>query len=261
MIRPEFSILQLSPSEATPELTRLFTPSDPASLRCQAVLEDHAAGRIFTDHPETPTWAVVQEAAFGTLYLGGLLDAALVKQLITSLQQEGDVLVGFLPDDPRWSLFPTQADYTGYALEFTDHEPGRQLPVVPEGCELRRMDASLSKQIVGRNMLIHMFGSIQRALEWGYGLCLLREGELLCEAFAGPASHGVIELGVETQPHHVHRGYGYLTCAHLIHAMEGQGYQTYWNCAAGNQASAGLARKLGYRKENQYRLLAWFKKG
>jgi hypothetical protein len=102
-----------------------------------------------------------------------------------------------------------------------------------------------------------MFGSIQQALEWGYGLCLLRDDALLCEAFAGPAANGVFEIGVETQPHQIHKGYAYLTCAQLIHRMEQLGYQTYWNCAKGNIASAMLARKLVYRTEKEYRLLAW----
>jgi L-amino acid N-acyltransferase YncA len=95
---------------------------------------------------------------------------------------------------------------------------------------------------------------------WGYGLCLTKNGELLCEAFAGPAANGVIEIGVETHPHHMQKGYGRLTCAHLIHAMEQQGYRTYWNCAKQNVASIALARTLGYRDEKGYRLLAWFPK-
>jgi RimJ/RimL family protein N-acetyltransferase len=41
--------------------------------------------------------------------------------------------------------------------------------------------------------------------------------------------------------------------------MELLGYQTYWNCAKGNVASATLARKLGYHTEKEYRLLAWSK--
>jgi RimJ/RimL family protein N-acetyltransferase len=109
-------------------------------------------------------------------------------------------------------------------------------------------------------MLIHMFGSVQQALEWGYGLCLMHGDELLCEAFAGPAANGIIEIGVETHPHHMRKGYATITCAHLIHEMELQGYITYWNCARDNLPSAALAHKLGYQTEKEYRLLAWFKK-
>jgi hypothetical protein len=252
-------IIQLTPDQITPEIKTLLDPADPAFLRCMAVLEGHAAGRIFTNHPETPSWVVVQEDAFDSIYLAGGLRPTLLQQLITDLRTEGDVLVGLWEQDPRWSLMPVAPDYSGYTLEYTDHDPDKIIPGVPEGCILRRLDQSLSKQIVGRNMLIRMYGSMQQALKWGYGLCLMREDELLCETFAGPEANGEIEIGVETLPHHLQKGYATITCAHLIHEMEQQGYRTYWNCDKNNLPSAALARKLGYRNEREYRLLAWFK--
>jgi GNAT superfamily N-acetyltransferase len=253
------SFLPLQPSQVTHELCTLFSPTDPAYLRCQAVLDGHAAGRIFTDHPETPSWAVLQEAAFGSLYLADGMQSEVLSKLIHYLHQQGDVLVGLWQDDPRWGLLPAQAQYCGYTLEFTDHQADENLPGIPPGCELKRLDHSLSKQILGRNFLARLYGSIQLALEWGYGLCLVRGDELLCEAFAGPAAGGVIEIGVETAPHHMRKGYATLTCAHLIAEMEGWGYSTYWNCDKGNLASAALARRLGYRLEKEYKLVAWFK--
>ena len=253
------SFLTLQPSQVTHELGALFNPSDPAFLRCQAVLDGHAAGWIFTDHPETPSWAVVQEAAFGSLYLAGGMQAAGLQELIGILRNQGNVLVGLWQDDPRWSLLPANPEYTGYTREFTDRLATGELPDIPQGCKLKRLDQSLGKQILGRNMLVHMYGSIQQALQWGYGLCLLRGDELLCEAFAGPAAAGMIEIGVETHPHHMRKGYATLTCTHLIAEMEQQGYSTYWNCAKGNLPSAALARRLGYRTEKEYRLVAWFK--
>jgi RimJ/RimL family protein N-acetyltransferase len=255
-------IVELDSAQVSPALRALFEASDPASLRSFAVLDGHAAGRIFTDRTDNPKWGMVQEAAFGSLYLGGDLSAALLHQLTSQLRREGDVLIGLWAEDPRWQLLPPDPDYSGFTLEFTDRQAdagGQPLPEVPAGCELRRLDRTLFKQITGRSMLIHMYGSVDQALEWGYGLCLLREDELLCETFAGPAANGIIEVGVETMPHHQKQGYAHITCAHLIQRMEAQGYQTYWNCAKQNIASAALARKLGYRTEKEYRLLAWNK--
>jgi hypothetical protein len=251
--------LSLDPSQVTPELMALFEQDEPAAVRCLAVLENHAAGVIMTDHPETPTWGVVQEAAFGSIYLGGDLSSALLSELISNLRAQGDVLVGLREVDPRWSLVPPGADYSGVTLEFMDRVSDSDLPELPAGCTLHRLDHSLSKQILDRNLLMRMFGSIQNALEWGYGLCLMNGDKLLCEAFAGPSAVGVIEIGVETQPHHMHKGYATLTCSHLIHLMEGLGFQTYWNCSKQNAPSTALARRLGYKTEKEYRLLAWNK--
>lgn len=254
-----YQISQSSLNQATPALRDLFSPADPASLRCFAVLDGHAAGRIITDQPDQPTWGVVQEGAFGSLYLGGDIQPSMLHQLITSLRQDGEVLIGLWLDDPRWSRLPSAPDYSGYTLEFTHRDTDQPLPAVPVGCELRRLDQSLLKQIVGRNLLIHIYGSVQEALKWGYGLCLIQDGDILCETFAGPAANSLIEIGVETHPHNMRKGYGTLTCAYLIHEMERQGYLTYWNCAKQNQASIALARKLGYRTEKEYRLVAWSK--
>ena len=55
-----------------------------------------------------------------------------------------------------------------------------------------------------------MFGSTELALERGYGLCLLYNDELLCEAFAGPSAAGLIEIGAESHPRHMHKGYATL---------------------------------------------------
>jgi RimJ/RimL family protein N-acetyltransferase len=42
--------------------------------------------------------------------------------------------------------------------------------------------------------------------------------------------------------------------------MEQHGYRTWGSCAVDNHALIGLARKLGYQTEREYRLLAWLKK-
>ena len=52
-----------------------------------------------------------------------------------------------------------------------------------------------------------------------------------------------------------------IACAHLIRWCEQAGSASYWDCAALNAGSRALARKLGFRNERAYRLLAWFGPG
>jgi RimJ/RimL family protein N-acetyltransferase len=105
--------------------------------------------------------------------------------------------------------------------------------------------------------LIGVYGSAEKALQEGIGLCLTRGQEILCEASAGPSSNGLIEIGVETKRDHRQHGYATWVCSCLIQECEGLGLRTYWNCDAQNPASIALARKLGYRSGKRYRLLAW----
>ena len=258
-IMEKHCIHRLLPGQVKQAHRRLFNPSDPAALRCFAVLDGTANGKILSNHMDNPTWAVVQEGAYGSLYLGGEVQHQVLRLLMGRLRHCGDVLVGLWQEDPRWSLMPSGADYSGTTLEFSERKDHSSLPEILEGCELHRLDRSLLNRIASQQWLISTYGSVEQALELGYGLCLIRQGELLCEAFAGPKASGVVEIGVECHPQHYRKGYATLTCSHLIQAMEQQGYTTYWNCARENQASIALAGKLGYQKVKEYPLKAWYR--
>ncbi len=257
-------ILKPGPPQVTPELKALFDPGDPASLRCFAVLEGNLAGRFLADNSSHPAWGIVQEAAHGTIYLGGVLDASLVSEVVATLREDSDVLVGLWHGDRRLDLLPSHPDYIGATLEFVDRPGGgaglaafQQL--LPEGCAVRRIDHALFERCLWRDDTVAAFGSVERFLERGLGYCLMRGDEILCEAYAGPGVMGLREVGVLT--HEAYRGQGYATiaCAYLIELCETTGYQTYWNCAKTNLASAALARRLGYHTEREYKLVAWFR--
>jgi RimJ/RimL family protein N-acetyltransferase len=128
---------------------------------------------------------------------------------------------------------------------------------MPEGCELRRVDAELMGRMSDHAAMVTAYGSEAAALGKGLGFCLMRGDDILSQTFTGPPSDGTIELGVETDEAHRGRGYATVTCAHLIRACEDMGLATFWNAAAQNAASIALARKLGYRRERPHRVLAW----
>ena len=256
------SFIQLDPCNYSPSLRGLFDPRQPAALRCFAVLEGNAAGKVFTDDPLNPTWAVVQEAGFGTIYPGGDLPAAILNQLIAELRPQGEVLIGLWPDDTRLDQLPTDADYDGWVVEFSQRDnPTKPFLPLPEELALRPIDLNLFDRLADRELYIAIFGSAEAALQLGFGLCLLRPSpvgdKLLCEAFAGPRALGMIEIGVETREDYRRRGYAAITCAALIEQCDRQGFPPYWNCDKRNQASLALAHKLGFRGGREYRLLAW----
>ena len=258
-------MLPVSPRQVTPKLKALFKADDPASLRCFAVLDGRAAGWLWTDDLAHPTWCIVQEVGFRSVYLGGLHDAHTLGCIVAQLRRAGEVLIGLPSGDERLHMLPPNPDYVGTTLEFTDRPVGEGLDAwlrqLPAGCQLRRVDRELLERCQERDLLIRIFGSAGKALENGFGLCLMRDDQLLSEAHAGPSALGMIEIGVMTPERHRYRGYATLTCAHLVRACEESGYQTYWNCARQNRASVAIARKLGYRTMKEYELRAWFEPG
>jgi hypothetical protein len=256
-------MLQILPNQVTPRLRALFDPRMPAGFRCFAVLEGGVAGRVLTDDPAEPTWGVVQEGAFGTVYPAGAIDAPTWRELIADLRRDSDVLVGLWPEDGRIDQLPAARDYDGFTLDFTDRPIGEGLDAylrqLPDGCDMRTLDRELFERSQDRDFYSGLYGSAERALENIQARFLMRGDEICCEAYAYFAALGTIEIATSTSEPYRGRGYATIACAHLIQACEQLGYRTYWNCASQNHASAALARKLGYRKQREYRLLAWFK--
>jgi hypothetical protein len=176
-------MVQISSRPATPEIRSLFDPGTSASLRCFAVLDGSAAGQVWADNASDPTWAVAQEAGFGSIYLGGSLDAQTLSQIVAELRKDGDVLIGLSYEDERFELLPPNPDYVGATLEFTNRSIGEGLAIfsarVPAGCELRRIDHAIFERCLERDLLAGIFGSAEKALDNGFGHCLMKGSQIL----------------------------------------------------------------------------------
>ncbi len=255
-------MIAIDASEVSPGLMSLFDLHMPTAVRCFAVLQGGNAGQILTDDPDCPRWGCVRETDDGSLYRGGAVDAAVLLDVVTALRQEGVVALGFRDGDPAVSLFPPSPNACAPCLEF-DRPMGSSdlspyLGQLPAGYEVQRMDRRLLESSPHHEGTVRRYGSVDSFLQKGIAVCLLYHGETVCEAYADMDIMGVRELGVTTQKQYRGQGFATSTCAHLIAACEEHGSHTYWDCAKLNGASAAVARKLGFRNEREYKLLAWF---
>jgi GNAT superfamily N-acetyltransferase len=255
--------MRFIPPEAIAASVRaLFAQDLPVGVRCRAILEGAAAGRVLADDAPEPAWAIVQEPADATLYLGGAFTPPLLAEAIRVLRQDSAPVAALWPGDPRLDWLPSPRDYEGEAIDLTERSAAVNLDAfltVPAGCRLQAVDRALFERLPGRDWTSAIFGGAERALALGLGYCLLSDpgDEILCEAFAGPVAGGVIEMGMGTPEPYQGRGYATLTCARLIQACEARGLATFWNAAANNLASLRLARKLGYQVERPFHVIAW----
>lgn len=256
------TMIEVQPAQITPALRALFREDLPAGLRCFAVLAGDNAGRIWTDDLQNPTWGIVQEGAFGTLYLEGTFPHGLLTAFINQRRQYGDVLYGFWDDDDALKSHFPEPGYRGRVFEGIRTELDRgfldYLNQIPPDCTLRPIDRDLFRRIEDYTFYSEMFGSPERALERSFGYCLMRGDDLLCEAFAGTSFRDVIEIGVNTREAERNKGYAKMTCAAVIQEAEQRGYQAYWNCAAQNIPSFSVASQLGWKPMRKYSLLGWF---
>jgi GNAT superfamily N-acetyltransferase len=256
-------MLEITSDQVTPELGPFFDLTRPTAIRALAVLAGGNAGRIFTDDPSRPTWALVWEADDGTLYRGGNYDRNILFDVVTVLRQEGVVALGFRDGDSDTGLFPPDPQAGAECLEFdrsigsSDLSPHLVAP--PAGYSIQKMDRPLLEISPKNEENLNRYGSLANFLDKGIAVCILHGGEVVCEAYADMAIMGMREIGIRTQEAHRRQGLATLTCATLINLCEQAGSRTYWDCARLNAGSVSLARKLGFQNERAYKRLAWFK--
>ena len=216
--------------------------------------------RLSTDDSAHPTWALLQELAEGTVYIGGTPTTDHLSAAIHDLRQLQDVVVCAWPASGFALASLPPPDYTGVAVDFTDRSPAvdlAPLAVLPASYELRRIEPALVPLLDGFDYYVTMFGSTEAALHGTIGYCVLHEGDVVAEAVAGPFARGIAEIGVGTKPQHRGRGLATAAAACAIQACEASGFRPLWNAAQHNAASVALARRLGFVTEQPFDVYAW----
>ena len=257
-------MIRITPAQVTTAVRSLFLADEMQAKRCFAALEGSVpGGTILVDNLSDPHWALVQEAGDNCLFLGGHVDASAFVHVFAALREEGDVLIGMPPDDPRLAYFPPDPYYDNRVLEFYDRPIGQGLEPylcqVPRDCVIRRLDRDLILRTEWGPNDVTFHGGLDNWERTCFGYVLMRNDEILSEATVGPPALGLYEPGVYTQEKHRGKGYGTMVTARLIQEIEAMGKQTYWNCTIQNVASAAIARKLGYRIKKEFRCMAWRK--
>jgi len=259
---PNQPLIEIQPAQVTRELKALFDPHMPTAIRCQAVLGGGNAGRIFVDDPHNPSIGYVWERDDGTLYQGGQKDPRKLLHLVATLRQDSLVALGFRDGDRVMEQFPPESDAGAECVELERPAGGSDLSAymkLPQGFTVHRMGRELLEKSPRLDETLHRYGDLDRYLETGMDMCILRGDEFVCEAGADMEVDGVREVGVVTE--HAYRGgrgFGTLVTAHLLQWCDELGCSTYWDCVRLNIGSLKIARKLGFRNERPYKLLAWF---
>lgn len=257
-------MLQPIPLPAADPTVESLIPTDaPARMRAVAVLDGVLAGRAWVDDLSRPGAVLVIEDADGTTFGGGSLTRDDVAAALTGVDtRAGDLIFGFAdPDDPLRDVVPAEPYWRGEAIDLTDrvppHEEASLLSrVLEDGAELVRLDATTLPLTEWYEDTIHAAGSLDRWLIGGIGYGVLRDGELLAEATAGPRCRGWLEMGVITREAHRGHGYGTLVSLAVARACEAAGDRVWWNANADNAPSLAIARRIGFSSERRYELVA-----
>src|SRR3954452_24208952 len=157
-------MLAIAACEVTPALSALFDFGKPTMPRAINVLDSVVRGEILVDDPAQPTWAVVREATYGTLYFGGHVDGRLVRSVVERFRQSGDVGIGCWRDDALNDMLPPDPDYDGLTLYFTHRSPHVALQhfiaACPPAYVLRPRDERLFAASFDYDATLAAFGTV-----------------------------------------------------------------------------------------------------
>ena len=243
-----------------PDLPQLFDPTVPDNPALWAVFEGRHAGRAVVDDVEHPAHCVVRTEAVLT-FSSRRVKPTFLSEAIAHVGKFGAIWLVWPEADATPAGLP-EADRITQRLEFYDCDVGSQALVdlrarLPEGCEMCAIDRLLLERCEWREDMIFFCGSVDNFLLNGMGLCLMRGGEILVEAYVSSFGGKQAEIGAVTRADYRGKGYAPIACAYLIQACHERGYQAYWSCEADNTASIRVAEKLGFYQRKSYQVLEY----
>ena len=257
------TLIEIAPGQSDGSLDAMLPADVPTRPRAVAVLDGTLNGRVWVDDPGEPRAVLVIETADGTVYAGGTITRELVAGALAGVEtRAGDLIFGFRsPEDPLRDAVPVAPYWEGQAIDFTDRQPGDDeadliAAALPDGVGVVPIDATVLPRTEWYEDTLHAFGSLDRWESLGAGWAVAAGDELLAECTAGPRTRGLLEMGVVTREAHRGRGYGTLVSRLVARDCEARGDRVWWNANAGNLPSLAIARRIGFRHERTYELVA-----
>ncbi len=130
---------------------------------------------------------------------------------------------------------------------------------IPPGFDLVRVDAAflarddLENITPLRRRARSNFGSLERFLAHGFAFCMVHDNAVVSDCAADNVSAGCCEVGVHTVAGYRRRGLASLTVAATVDWALSHGFDRVgWHCLRYNVASSVTARKVGFRKVQDY---------
>lgn len=239
-----------------PKVAELFSPGGPNDMMLYASLDGRYPGVALVDDSESPMQCVLR-TAYGTTFLGGSVDDTFLTDSVDALRKTGTIWVVLSEIEATQRKLPSGYDFNIERIEFNsisgfNEKTDAVSRELPEGFQLVEMDRTLLENCIWGNEMKQACGNLENFLRHGFGVCLLRDDQIISEAYAMFEGAGRMELGAITHETHQGQGYGSITCSELIRLCHQRKKQVYWSCHQGNTPSVRLARKLGFSSERKY---------
>jgi len=262
-------LIELHPSEFASVLPLLASIKQKVLPR--AICQGYSPGRIFVDWRDHPQLVMVW-STLGYYFIAGVphrphdwveASRVLAQIFVPASQAGGESSFILVPAQEGWKehlpdLLPDRDVIEIYRRPFqfdrARFKPlGRWQDRLPEGVQLRIMDAALTDKIGAPPG----WSSPDAFLERGLGVVLLAGGEIASLCTSVFASHEHLEIDIHTEDRHQRQGFATLTASAFIEVCLQLGKHPNWECFWDNEASNALAEKLGFHAEADYPVYYW----
>jgi RimJ/RimL family protein N-acetyltransferase len=243
-----------------PNLSALFDRKTPNNPILFATLMGNTPGRAWVDDQGNPSRCMVRVNG-ALVFISSGADQAFLEEGFETIKQFSHVV--FVTRRSESTLQIPKADRILQRLEFTEYDPESQSIAdlidggLADGFEIRDIDKELVQKIDSREDIENYCGSLENFLAHGFGICLMQNGEIVSEAYAPFVTDRNAELSTFTSETQRGHGYATKTCARFIQTCRERGLEPYWSCDADNLPSVSIARKLGFKNEREYEILAY----
>jgi len=241
--------------EMNPAWWDLFDPDTPNDVILRSVLIGRCPGLAVLDRRRNPKQVAIRAhggKAFASVgaqegFLQGALDR------MTHLGWTALADAGVPESVRRRGRVVDRARFEDCDLESAALRSLRA--ALPPGFDRRPLDRELFRRChhAERELPAEYGDKLDSYFGFGYGVCLLHGGDVVCEAYAGFVAEGRMEAVAGTAEPFRDRGLATIASAYLAEEARRRGQTFSWNCLADNLGSLKVARRLGFRTEWSYR--------
>jgi hypothetical protein len=243
------------PPDQFERLMPLFDEGQPNSTMIYSTLSRYTTGTAYVDDLDRPASALVMMGFQGFSFTHAAVDQQWLNETIATLRPQTGIVLNWPTEfDVRLQPPPDSARVLE-GHEFMEYHPQGEIEL-PAGRTFRMMDEELLERANWRQLMLSAFGSVEKFLANGVGVCVMDGDEICSEAYAAFLGAGKFEIGIVTSEKYRRQNNAYLACKRLVQMMGERGCPPpHWSYFENNVGSDATARKIGFSTLRDYR---WF---
>ncbi len=215
-----------------------------------SIAEGFQDGDIYTDCVEKPTFALFWHVS-GFAYLTGRPADKYLDDIYRLMENKDGTnprrFVLELKDEEVAAYFQKKENVEEHP-RYRFRLQGEILTdgVLPDGYELKEVDAKLLSKISGNIVPASFWRSDEEFLKKGKGYCIMYGDAVVSVAFSAAVSSKQVDIGIETAEAHRRKGLAVIAAKQMVAYVKSIHREPVWDCNVANVGSRCTAENAGF---------------